>query len=220
VDGTLNKQGAIKHYLDAWITINGRRFKERFYVTELGKEKIILGAPWLRKANPDIDWKNGTLSWRNRDMTKINQAFIDYLETKRTKPKLTPEPLTEEQIDSSLLRAFQGKEDRHVQTLWIQAKSTIAQELAFEPKKEPEKPLEEKIPTEYHDYLDVFSKEKSDRFPESKPWDHKIEMKDGFLPKPFKTYNLTGPEQHELQTFIQENLGKNYIRLWPLHSFS
>jgi hypothetical protein len=60
--------------------------------------------------------------------------------------------------------------------------------------------------------LDIFSKEKAHRFPELRPWDHKIEMKEGFEPKLFKNYNLTPAEQLELDKFLKENLEKGYIR--------
>ena len=33
-------------------------------VTELGKEGIILGFPWLQEQNQDINWKTGEFSWR------------------------------------------------------------------------------------------------------------------------------------------------------------
>ena len=73
-------------------------------------------------------------------------------------------------------------------------------------------PLEEQVPKEFHKYLDVFSEEKAARFPEPQTWDHKIEMKDSFVPKSFKTYNLTPQEQIELDKFLKENLEKGYIR--------
>jgi hypothetical protein len=44
-------------------------------------------------------------------------------------------------------------------------------------------------------------------------WDHKIDMKEGFEPNPFKNYNLTPEEQKELDKFLDENLEKGYIRL-------
>ena len=52
--------------------------------------------------------------------------------------------------------------------------------------KEKVLPLEEQIPKEFHDFLDVFSEEKAARFPESRPWDHKIELKDTFTLNPSK----------------------------------
>jgi hypothetical protein len=62
--------------------------------------------------------------------------------------------------------------------------------------------------------LDVFDENKADQFPDSRPWDHKIELKDGFQPKSFKTYNLTPEEQEELDKFLKDNLNKGYIRPW------
>ena len=53
---------------------------------------------------------------------------------------------------------------------------------------------------------------KANRFPESKKWDHKIDMKEGFEPKSFKNYNLTPEEQVELDTFLKEILAKGYIQ--------
>ena len=55
VDGTINKKGMIKNYVDLEFEIDSRKFKEQFYVTGLGKQKIILGFPWLKKHNPTID---------------------------------------------------------------------------------------------------------------------------------------------------------------------
>ena len=83
-------------------------------------------------------------------------------------------------------------------------------------------PLEEQVSKEFHDFLDVFSEEKAARFPESRPWDHKIEMKDTFVPKSFKTYNLIPQEQIELDKFLKENLEKaisgHLNPQWHLHS--
>ena len=44
---------------------------------------------------------------------------------------------------------------------------------------------EEKVPAEYHKYLDVF-KEEVEHFPESRPWDHAIKTKPRFEPRVFK----------------------------------
>ena len=64
------------------------------------------------------------------------------------------------------------------------------------------------VPPKYHKFLDVFDEQKANQFPESRPWDHKIEMKEGFEPKSFKNYNLTLEEQVELDSFLKENLEK------------
>ena len=72
--------------------------------------------------------------------------------------------------------------------------------------------LTEQTPEEYHEFIRVFNEEEANRFLESQVWDHKIELKEGFQPKSFKTYHLTPEEQKELDTFLKENLEKGYIR--------
>jgi hypothetical protein len=86
-------------------------------------------------------------------------------------------------------------------------------ELAIEENnKKIDKTDKELVLAEYHDYLDIFNEEKAHQFSESRPWDHKIKMKEGFEPKSFKIYNLTPAEQIKLGKFFKKNLKKEYIR--------
>jgi Retroviral aspartyl protease len=71
VDGTENKQGTIRYYMDLDIQVNGKTNTERFLITGLGNQKIILGLPWLREHNPEINWKEGTLQWRTMTMEEV-----------------------------------------------------------------------------------------------------------------------------------------------------
>ena len=65
VDGTLNKKGTIKHYVNLELEIFRQLQTIRLLVTGLGKQKILLGFPWLQKNNPIIDWQTGTFQWRS-----------------------------------------------------------------------------------------------------------------------------------------------------------
>ena len=97
--------------------------------------------------------------------------------------------------------------------VWINTKTNMATSLAAEANsKKPELTPKQLVPKEYHRYLDVFDEEKVNRYPELRLWDHKIEMKPGFKPKSFKTYNLTQEEQSKLDKFLKENLDKGYIK--------
>jgi hypothetical protein len=96
--------------------------------------------------------------------------------------------------------------------VWIH-KTNITTELAIEENsKKTSKTDKQLIPAKYHKYLDIFSEEKAHHFPESRPWNHKLKMKEGFEPKSFKNYNLTLAEQIELDKFLKENFKKGYIR--------
>ena len=98
----------------------------------------------------------------------------------------------------------------------VEAKySNHAQRLAQEAQKKSgkeEKTLEQMVPPQYHQFLKVFSKKESERFPTSKRWDHAIDLKPDFKPKDCKIYPLSPAEQKELSIWINEQLNKGYIR--------
>ena len=71
VDGTENKKGKITSFVDLELTINEKKMMTRLLITGLGKQRIILGFPWLNEHNPDINWKTGEFTWRmNNDKWK------------------------------------------------------------------------------------------------------------------------------------------------------
>ena len=69
VDGTENKKGRITGFVDLDLSINGGTQNTRLLVTGLGKQKIILGFPWLNKHNLEINWKTGEFKWRTQTRT-------------------------------------------------------------------------------------------------------------------------------------------------------
>src|SRR5271155_2874868 len=75
VDGTKNKRGMIKQYIDLSFTINGKSQTQRLFLAGLGKQRIILGFPWLQEQNPIINWRTGEFRWPIRvpDIKKIHQ---------------------------------------------------------------------------------------------------------------------------------------------------
>jgi hypothetical protein len=58
IDGTKNVAGRITHFIDLIVSRANKKVSERFYVTTLGSDRIILGYSWLRDFNPQIDWLN------------------------------------------------------------------------------------------------------------------------------------------------------------------
>ena len=64
VNGTENKRGEVTHF--TWIPMRIGDYEEqhRFYVSNLGKDHLILGLPWLEKVNPIIDWTERTTEIR------------------------------------------------------------------------------------------------------------------------------------------------------------
>ena len=75
VDRTYNKSGAITEKCLINFKINNKTMTEWFYVMTLGDQNLILGLPWLEKHNPNIDWKEKTLEFRN-SQEEIGRAHV------------------------------------------------------------------------------------------------------------------------------------------------
>jgi len=45
---------------------------ERFLVTVLATQQIILGYPWLERTNPKINWRKKNYSWWEEDKDQPN----------------------------------------------------------------------------------------------------------------------------------------------------
>lgn len=93
----------------------------------------------------------------------------------------------------------------------IAATETTSSRLAQAYTKPPQDP-DELVPAHLHNYMEVFSKESFDTLPESKPWDHAIELVSDPTPTNCKVYPLAPTEQTALDIFIQENLSTGRIR--------
>src|SRR5271155_4927689 len=114
-----------------------------------------------------------------------------------------------ENEEELLINYIQGEDTAD---LWVN-KMNIATELAKkDAEKKEEKTLEQMVPRELMKYKSVFDEVEASRFPESRPWDHAIDLKDDFIPKDCPIYPLSLPEQGKLQEFIDDNLQKGYIR--------
>ncbi len=56
VDGTLNKAGDLKYYTDLATRTGTATRTLRYFLSDLGDSRVILGYPWFAAAQPKIDW--------------------------------------------------------------------------------------------------------------------------------------------------------------------
>ena len=61
VDNTENKAGMITHYLDLDVETKGIHKEMHFLITNIGKEDILLGYPWLATYEPRFKWQDTTI---------------------------------------------------------------------------------------------------------------------------------------------------------------
>jgi len=95
----------------------------------------------------------------------------------------------------------------------IQATSSVSQRLAeaFKCNSEASTPSGQSVPEYLKDFDSVFSKESFNALPESKKWDHAVELIPGEKASNCKVYLLVPMEQKELDQFLKENLETGQI---------
>jgi hypothetical protein len=133
VDGTPNKQGTITKYTWLDLTINRQTWTHNLLVTGLGKQKNILGYPWFKQTNPDINWKECTLTWwtKQDERKPIPKPTIkNEIDSEDWKNHTVNqiEELDDEQIGNAVLLSYIEEAKSKI---WINAKTGIAMELAI-----------------------------------------------------------------------------------------
>ena len=80
MDRTPNKKGKITSFVTLNLTINGRAKQTRLLVTGLWRPQIILGFPWLREQNPDINWQTGEFKWQPQTYQVMMKHRLDSMQ--------------------------------------------------------------------------------------------------------------------------------------------
>ena len=170
----------------------------RFYITNIGKEDLFLGYPWLAAYKPRFIWKDATIG------EEALPVIIHSINP--TIPRLRPN-IAHTTLKELKLHILHQLEEQS--TL-----RTTSTDLAIQAGQYTKKV---EIPPQYQKFAKVFSEKESQRFPPSRPWDHMIEFKKG-APEAIdcKVYPMSRLEDEALKAFLDEQLAKGYIR--PLKS--
>lgn len=197
IDGTPNKQGTLKYYTNLSVQMGSRRVKMRFFLSDLGENKVILGYPWFMAFQPNIDWAWG---WIDHLQLPIIARTPD-----TRNAKFLPRHHQHTHHQDPLIIA-------HVTIPVAEHRQTLAFKLA-----EQEWKKSEAIPMEYQSHAHMFSEQESQHFPQLRIWDHAIKLQPGApATLPAKVYQLNPLEREELLKFVQAHLEKGYI--WPSKS--
>ena len=190
VDGSTNKSGSIKYYMDLEMQTGNKWTNMRFFLMDMGDHKVILGYPWFAVNQPKIDWAQGWI-----DTTQLPLVLHS---SNTLKPQFNP--------STHSLPDLTESEILYIGRIYIEphiACQTMSSTLA----EEHDKLCLNPILMEYRRYHKVFSEEAAQCFPESHIWDHAIELKPGAPSMlPGKIYMLSQLELQELQKFIKEHL--------------
>src|SRR5216684_7768405 len=183
VDGTKNKSGELCHYTNLQVQMGSSRTNLRFYLTELGEQKAIMGYPWFAATQPKTDWKRG---W-------IDHTQLPIILRAKNAKKATFVPQQQNVPRTKGPSAY------------------YIGRVIFHPKRIPAAPANG-IPAEYQRHRKVFSEEESQRLPCHTIWDHAVELLPGAPTSlPGRLLPLTQSEIAEAQKFVAEHLKRGTI---------
>ena len=201
MDGTTNSKGNIIWETNVDLQFPKHRENVKLMVLNLGRKQIILGMPWLKKWNPDIDWISKRISIPRligrRDDVPLRECLPSWTDS------LVPQRYILHWLgmdaDLKTARRFQKRE------AWLSGetigKVTISTQIAQETK-----PTETTLPEWCKDFEDVFSEKSHEKLPPHRPYDHVIDLKPNFVPKIAKIYPLNPLEMETCKSFVEEHL--------------
>jgi hypothetical protein len=188
VDGTHNQASLIEESVHLYVERGEECIRTQFHVTNLGRDQIILGYPWLEAFNPPIDWQNGKILGP------------------QTKFKTTMAISREHEQEAYNIRRLYLEQQEQIR------KVTIAQQMAekyYEDHKE-ENPRD--IPPEYQRHVQVFSEKEAECFPPSREWDHWIPLTpDAPETINIKMFSLAQESHDAIHNWVQKMLAKKFI---------
>jgi len=174
IDGTRNSIGTINQAAHLDLTYNGKKNTHNFYVIDLGEDHMVLGMPFLAAVNPEINWTEGELQgkvlaattdahkWKPNQDSKVSKMFI-----KRRRDGYMLHDTSPPYGERLFLNVTPEDYIR---------RTTTAIKLAAEAIDTTKQTWQELIPAEYHCFGKVFSDKEAERFPDSHPWDHAIDL--------------------------------------------
>jgi predicted aspartyl protease len=216
IDGREIASGPVMHDATVELIINNHRETIKLHCITIGNSPIIVGLPWLKKHNPQINWKDGKVLFDSEKCTK------EYLEASpHAKIVSEEQAIREYRQDVINLSDNENKEDpkteSHPWNLYESNFDPVPESFPYEPTpaaedNEEDEDLTTIIPKEYHDYLPVFEKKEMNEPPPHHHHDHRIPLIDNKIP-PFEPLRaLDEGRLKTLREYLNTSVQKGWIR--------
>ncbi|KAJ3524309.1 hypothetical protein NMY22_g11055 [Coprinellus aureogranulatus] len=205
-DGSENDSGQIVATCTVLMKIQDHIERVRLYVVSIA-HPVIIGFSWLRRHNPEIDWRNGDILFRRcpRECAEpspwIHQDIYEFINP--------DSPLDYRKI----VQQFDLEDDEKV--LMVPDINHLILRI-LSSSENPSNAIEdflESVPPDLRDeFRDVFSKAVFDELPPHRDCDHAIEFTQearAFVAKP---YMMTPAEQPALDNWLKEEIAALRIR--------
>ncbi len=175
--------------------------KERiqFFLIHSPEFPLILGFPWLSLHNPHIDWTARVVIGWGTNCGILGLSLCYFSELLATSPDSQP-------TTSKLLPIPFKPSAQSTDVLTIPKLKPVSSGVPVLP------PELSRVPSEYADLCEVFSKTRAASLPPHRPYDCVIDLLPGTCPSRWRLYSLSGPERAAMEEYINDALNSGFIR--------
>ena len=190
-------ENQLTHTCTLHLTVDQHLETSTFQVTKLAGWNMILGKTWLKRHNPVIDWTQNTVTFGSSSC----QAHC--LPTRAPQPANSP--VTTYKIAMISRAAFRLATKQEDFQVFLLAMSSTQE--STDPVKHSDSPAN-LVPSQYHDFLPLFTKKEADKLPPHRYVDHEIPLEADQKPPMGRMYSMSATEQQEICKWIEENLSR------------
>jgi hypothetical protein len=186
------------------LQVLGTREQRQFSILDLGGQDMILGMDWLKRRNPEINWKNQAVRFHEErnEGRQSTRTPTDRVTSHRRRAIQKPHGAAGiSQISLSQIMAIYQKQPQSVGMIWVRRVGA-----------DTEGDSHMNIPNEYQEYQWLFEENIEEALPDHQDWDHKIPLKEGTKLRPEPLRPLSREQHEELKQYLKTNLKKGYIR--------
>ena len=205
------------------------------FIADLGDHEIILGKPWMNQCGLLLNMKNDSLVFPQEtpsvQIGSSDDATTDLNVPKPSKrvqilPRRRPDPNEQPfSIHSVGAEPFGLLARQQGVQIFAMSMEDIDQQLQFDVESQVEsislsnveiaaanlQDIKKKLPSEYHDYLDVFDRAQANQLPPHRDSDHKIELLGDAKPPQSRAYRMPPYKLEKVKEYLTENLSKGFI---------
>ncbi len=203
---------SITHYALVKLQVSSKELEETlFYVTQLSQFPVVLDLPWLKSHKAIIDLRHNQLIFESQ----VNSELI--LETLSSILILTVSVSIFS--TSSLLKHLKIYAINSASFLRLARKKNHDLFVIFMRNIDKALKITSFVDSvtlllfEYHDFLDVFSRELMNTLPERRLYDHKIQLQKSKTSIFESLYDMSQDELQVLKKYLKNNLIKDFIQV-------
>lgn len=169
-----------------------------FDIVGMASHDAVIGIPWLRKHNPEID--------RNTEKLVFTRCSCTVIPSEEDESWMESPSFTE--TTRRKIRQLEKNKLGSTKRLWVRPTRRDLHATA----EQTTTSGDHTVPEQYREYMDLFTDEEGKMLPKHQPWDHVIPLEEGKEPTYGPMYNLSQRELEVLKDYIDTNLRRGYIQ--------